>query len=222
MMGESLVGSYVLPAGAHLTASMLAGAQPTVKYSKSSVMAVAYGLGDGSNVAIGSLDLLHQPGTLKIIPITAQAAEGMSQTERAIHRTVPHATFDLVLMNPPFTRNTGHQGVKVGVPNPMFAGFELTAAQQKAMVRVTVRLLKGSSAHGNASEASAFLVLADRKLKPGGTLALVMPLSLMSGEAWENPGSSCIIPMVVWWSSQSPALATMTCLFLLTQAWASA
>ncbi len=30
-----------------------------------------------------------------------------------------------------------------------------------------------------------FLVLAHRNLKPAGCLALVMPLSLMSGDAWE-------------------------------------
>ena len=34
--------------------------------------------------------------------------------------------------------------------------------------------------------ASIFLVLADRKLRAEGTLALVMPLSLLSGDAWEN------------------------------------
>ncbi len=186
MMAESLVGCDVLPAAAHLTASMLAGAHPTVKYSQSSVMTVAYGIGDEGRVALGSLDLLDQPGTLEVLPITAQAVEGMSQTERAVRRTLPHATFDLVVMNPPFTRDTGHEGAKIGVPNPMFAAFGLTADQQRAMARVTERLLKGSSAHGNAGEASAFLVLADRKLKLWGTLALVMPLSLMSGEAWEK------------------------------------
>ena len=30
------------------------------------------------------------------------------------------------------------------------------------------------------------MVLADRKLKKGGVLALVMPLSLISGDAWEG------------------------------------
>lgn len=43
-----------------------------------------------------------------------------------------------------------------------------------------------SAAHGNAGEASMFLVLADRKLKENGTLALVMPLSLLGGMAWEK------------------------------------
>ena len=54
------------------------------------------------------------------------------------------------------------------------------------MAKATERLTRGTSAHGNAGEASIFLVLADRKLKPDGVLAMVMPLSLMAGESWED------------------------------------
>jgi hypothetical protein len=68
----------------------------------------------------------------------------------------------------------------------MFAAFTSTAEEQRLMGEATKRLTAGTSAHGNAGEASIFLVLADRKLKLGGMLALVMPLSLMSGESWEN------------------------------------
>ncbi|MFC1893392.1 hypothetical protein ACFLYR_05115 [Chloroflexota bacterium] len=44
MMSSALVGCDVLPAAAHLTASMLAGAHPTVKYNGSSIMTVGFGL----------------------------------------------------------------------------------------------------------------------------------------------------------------------------------
>ncbi|MFH1141191.1 MAG: hypothetical protein V1724_05930, partial [Chloroflexota bacterium] len=189
MMAETLVGCDVLPAATHLTASMLAGAHPTVKYNDSSILTVAYGPrkpSDGGGVALGSLTALDPLGTLELLPITAQAAGGVGESERAIRRSLLHASFDLVIMNPPFTRDTGHEGKKIGVSNPMFAAFTSTAQLQREMAQATERLLKGSSAHGNAGEASAFLVLADRKLKLWGTLALVMPLSLMSGEAWEK------------------------------------
>ncbi len=89
-------------------------------------------------------------------------------------------------MNPPFTRATGHEGGKIGVPNPMFAAFSSSAEEQTLMGNATKRLTAGTSAHGNAGEASIFLVLADRKLKAEGVLALVMPLSLMSGDSWED------------------------------------
>jgi hypothetical protein len=92
----------------------------------------------------------------------------------------------MVIMNPPFTKDTSNEGEKVGVSNPTFAAFSSSREEQQEMAKAAKRLLQGTSAHGNAGEASAFLVLADRKLKEGGTLAMVMPLSLMSGEAWEG------------------------------------
>lgn len=185
MMAKSLIGCDVLPAAAHLTASMLAGAHPTTKYTQSSVLTVAYGPQADGGIALGSLDLLDPQGKLGILEITAKAAEGMGEAERETWSTLPHASFDLVIMNPPFVRATGHEGQKIGVPNPMFAAFNSDAEGQRLMAKATKRLTKGTSAHGNAGEASIFLVLADRKLRTGGTLALVMPLSLMSGDSWE-------------------------------------
>lgn len=186
MMATALVGCDILPAAAHLTATMLAGAHPTVRYQQSSILTVAYGKQPDGAIALGSLDLLDPQGKLEILAITAKAAEGMGEAERETWRTLPHASFDLVIMNPPFTRSTGHEGKKVGVAIPMFAAFGASAEEQRQMAKATERLAKGTSFHGNAGEASLFLVLADRKLKPGGILALVMPLSLMSGDAWED------------------------------------
>lgn len=186
MMAHSLIGCDVLPAAAHLTASMISGAHPTVKYTQSSIMTVAYGKQPNGGIALGSLDLLDPQRKLEILDITARAAEGMGESERETWSALPHASFDLVVMNPPFTRATGHEGKKVGVPNPMFAAFSSSAQEQELMGKATKRLTEGTSAHGNAGEASIFLVLAHRKLKPDGTLALVMPLSLMSGDAWEE------------------------------------
>ena len=186
MMAHGLIGCDVLPAAAHLTASMLAGAHPTVKYTQSSIMTVAYGKQPDGGVALGSLDLLDPQRTLGILAVTARAAEGMGEKEREVWSSLPHASFDMVFMNPPFTRATGHEGAKVGVPNPMFAAFSSSEEEQRSMAAATKRLTDGTSAHGNAGEASIFLVLADRKLKQKGVLALVMPLSLLSGDAWEK------------------------------------
>lgn len=186
MMAKSLIGCDVLPAATHLTASMLAGAHPTVKYEQSSILTVAYGRQPDGAIALGSLDLLDPQRKAEILSITAKAAEGMGEAEKETWLSLPQESFDVVVMNPPFTRATGHEGKKIGVPNPMFAAFGSSAEEQRLMAKATKRLTDGTSAHGNAGEASIFLVLADRKLKPGGVLALVMPLSLISGEAWED------------------------------------
>ena len=186
MMATALVGCDVLPAATHLTASMLAGAHPSVKYKQSSILTVAYGKQPDGEVALGSLDLLEPQGRFEILSITAKTMEGMGETEQETWRSLPHASFDVAIMNPPFTRPTGHEGKKIGVPNPMFAAFSSSDEEQRLMSKATKHLTKGSSAHGNAGEASIFLVLANRKLKLGGVLALVMPLSLISGDAWEK------------------------------------
>jgi len=186
MMARALVGCDVLPAAAHLTASMLAGAHPTAKYLQSSVLTMPYGRVRGK-VALGSIDLLESQGTLPLLGLSARSAGATGEGEEDVWIFVPHKTFDVVLMNPPFTRATGHHEIgDVGVRNPMFAAFSATDAEQKKMSELTKRLTKSSSAHGNAGEASIFLVLADRKLKKDGVLGLVMPLMLMAGDAWEE------------------------------------
>ena len=186
MMATALVGCDVLPAATHLTASMLAGAHPSMKYKQSSILTVAYGKQSDGEVALGSLDLLDPQGRFEILSITAKTMEGMGEAEQDTWRSLPHASFDVAIMNPPFTRATGHEGKKIGVPNPMFAAFNSSDEEQRLMGTATKHLTKGSSADGNAGEASIFLVLANRKLKLDGVLALVMPLSLISGDAWEK------------------------------------
>ena len=59
-------------------------------------------------------------------------------------------------MNPPFTRATGHEAEKIGVPNPMFAAFSSSDEAQRLMGNATRRLTKDTSANGNAGEASIF------------------------------------------------------------------
>ena len=194
MMAHAIVGCDVLPAAAHLTASMLSGAHPSVKYEGSMIMTVAVGKQSDGSIALGSLDLLDAQGKLNIVAVTAKAVGGTGETEKDLWAAIPHAqnddpglmSFDVIVMNPPFTRSTGHEGKKINVPRPMFAAFGSTNEEQKLMAKATRRLTVGTSVHGNAGEASIFLVLADRKIKPGGVLAFVMPLSLISGEAWEN------------------------------------
>jgi hypothetical protein len=186
MMATALVGCDVLPAAAHLTASMLAGAHPAMKYGQSSIFAVPYGKQSDGRISLGSLDLLDPQGHLPSHSITAKVIEGMGQSEKDAWLSLPHQSFDVVIMNPPFTRATVHEAERIAIPNPMFAAFGSSGEEQGLMSKATERLTKGTSAHGNAGEGSIFLVLADRKLKPGGVLALVMPLSLVSGPSWEN------------------------------------
>ncbi|MDD9982383.1 MAG: hypothetical protein OXU81_13675 [Gammaproteobacteria bacterium] len=92
-------------------------------------------------------------------------------------------------MNPPFTRPTGHEAGKIGVPVPSFAGFDTSRDEQLAMSR-KLRAQPKLFGHGNAGLASEFMDLAHDKLKSGGVLALVLPFSFVSGQAWSNARDS--------------------------------
>ena len=186
MMASVLLGCDILPAAAHLTASMLSSAHPTIKYAGSRVFTLPYGLQEDDTIALGSIDLLRDLALLQSSEITAKAIEGAGEAELNAWRYVPHVSFDLVIMNPPFTRATNHEGEHENVPNPMFAAFDSSAEEQKAMANAAKKLTAGTIAHGNAGEASIFLALADRKLAEDGMLAMVMPLTLLTGSSWQK------------------------------------
>ena len=186
MMSNVLLGCDILPAAAHLTASMLSSAHPDVKYEGSRVFTLPYGLQEDDTIALGSIDMLRDMALLQGSEITAKAIEGASEAALDAWQYAPHVSFDMVIMNPPFTRATNHEGEHENVPNPMFAAFGSSAEEQKAMSAAARKLTKGTIAHGNAGEASIFLALADRKLAEDGMLAMVMPLTLLTGSSWQK------------------------------------
>ena len=94
--------------------------------------------------------------------------------------------FDLVIMNPPFTRATNHEGAHADITNPVFAAFNATRDDQTEMGKRLNRVARNSAYHGNAGIASAFAALGHLKLKPGGVLALVLPLTATTGSSWQS------------------------------------
>ncbi len=115
-------------------------------------MTVAYGMQPDGGVALGSLDLLEPQGQFEILEITARAAEGMGEAERQLWQSLPHASFDVVIMNPPFTRVTSHEGATSAVPNPMFAAFSSSAKAQRLMAEETKHLTRGPAPTGTRAK----------------------------------------------------------------------
>jgi hypothetical protein len=80
---------------------------------------------------LGSLDLLDPQRKFEIIDITAKLIEGMGETEKETWLSLPHASFDTVLMNPPFTRSTGQEGEKDWHPAAHVRGLPLNEGRTK-------------------------------------------------------------------------------------------
>ena len=178
MMEQVLYGCDVMPSAVHITGSTLSGVEPSVAFTDSRLYTMPYGRMTDGSVKIGSLELLQPSDVLTLFNTSAPAMRTGSvgeETAAQIHVDIPDGAYDLVIMNPPFTSATNHEGAHADITNPAFAAFNATHADQTAMGKRANRLADDTCYHGNAGIASAFAALAHKKLKPGGILALVLP-----------------------------------------------
>lgn len=187
MMEEVLYGCDVMPSAVHITSSTLSGAQPNVGFGKSRIYTMPYGrLGDHS-VAIGSLNYLNANSQMTFGNLTDPALRTGSigeETAASVVVDIPHKGFDLVIMNPPYVSDTKHRDSEDGVLNAAFAAFDATRIDQDEMAAELRRKAKSSAYHGHAGLGSAFAELGHRKLRQGGVIALVLPLTAINGSSW--------------------------------------
>ncbi len=187
MIEKVLIGTDIMPAASHLTTSILSSAHPTVTFKNTQIITLKYGemeASTGKDVFIGALELINQENTFPEFRIRQDHLRGEGDIdEKPVD--LPHETFDLVIMNPPFTRPVGHEGKKKGILVPSFAAFGTKAHEQRRMSDKLKKIKRENQAgNGLAGLASNFIDLADSKVKPGGVVALVLPSTFASGEAW--------------------------------------
>ena len=191
MMEEVLYGCDVMPSAVHITGSTLSGIRPSVDFGSSRLYTLAYGRQIDGSVAIGSLELLQSSSTMTLFntndPAQRTGSAGQ-ETAAQIIADIPDGGYDLVIMNPPFTRAgsdwEGDSRQEDYVKQ--FRGLSTDLETQKEMAKRMNQHARGTCAHGYAGIASAFAALANRKLKPGGVLALVLPLSASAGLSWQG------------------------------------
>ena len=189
MMEEVLYGCDVMPSAVHITGSTLSGMEPSVIFNTSHLYTMPYGRMKDDTVAIGSLELLQSSNVLTLFNTSDPAMRTGSageETAAQIRAEIPDESYDLVIMNPPFTRNVTREGAYADTITAAFAAFGATDADQRDMAKRMEVLKTDTCYHGNAGIASAFAALAHRKIKPGGVLALVLPISATVGLAWQG------------------------------------
>ena len=191
MMEEALYGCDVMPSAVHITGATLSGVRPNIGFGKSRIYTMPYGrLSDGT-VAIGSLELLASDAQLTQTNFTDPALRTGSigeETAAQVMVEVPDEGFDMVIMNPPFTRPgsdwEGNERAEDYIKH--FRGLSTGLVTQIEMAKSLRRYAKDTCYHGYAGIASAFAALAHKKIKPGGVLALVLPLSVANGLSWQG------------------------------------
>lgn len=171
----------IMPAAAHLTATLLASAHPSTTFTKSRIVLSPYGRQKDGSVRVGSLELLdeeYDQQNLLGTPAEGTTVGGLAEHERT--EQIAHDLFNAVVMNPPFTSNTSEQ-VSAESPSPTFAGLandqvaqeemeqrsERLATQRAQRLTKTVPGLKPARS-GHAGLASDFIDLADLKIRARG------------------------------------------------------
>ena len=200
-MEEVLTGCDIMPAAVHLTASVLSGEHTHLGYRGTKTWVMPFGVhnfGAGPQTCLGSLDLLSSNRHRALFGdgSTAVGAKDAADSSEAV---VPDKTFHLVIMNPPFTRPTNHEnkqrGLEQGVvlPNPAFAGMDNDDKAQKLMSKALGKAYRDAkvkpadrAGDGNAGLPTNFVDLAHRKLRPGGVLAVIVPVAIVTGKSWEK------------------------------------
>ncbi len=191
MMEQVLYGCDVMPSAVHITGATLAGVQPDVGYQQSRLYTMPYGRQEDGSVQIGSLELLKASNLLTLFNTSDPALQTGSEGEMTAAQVaveIPDGGFDLVIMNPPFTRaGSDWEGpARESDYVKHFRGLGTTLGTQEDMSAILSRYTKDTCYHGYAGIASAFVALANKKLRPGGVLALVLPLSIANGVSWQG------------------------------------
>ena len=187
MMENALTACDVLPSAVHLTASTLAAVHPTERYADSRTIVTEYGRTERGGVSIGSLDLLASTGRMRaLIPMHA-ATQIAGGGETDIWLDMPPLSQDLVIMNPPFTRaGSDWEGAdRESDSIKPFRALSTDLDTQKEMSALEKKYAKGTCFHGQAG-GSAFAALAHRMVKPGGTIALILPITSLQGASWRK------------------------------------
>ena len=181
LVEKMVTGADVVPAAIHLTAATLAAMSPSVRFEQMQLHTFRLGREEPQGIRLGSLDWLDSPEIQSSFSGT-QESIGAKDSRGML---VPQPRSDLVISNPPYTR----RGADGSSEEAIGRVFSLPAGDSESLEAVKQRtsaLLRGTPANQTAGHGSSFTVLADRLVNPGGRVALVLPVTALSGQSWRG------------------------------------
>ena len=173
MLEKHIGGVDIMPNATHLTAAALASTYAGVKIGGTQIVTAPYGVMDNGSYAIGSLELLDD---IKLFDTEAEQIGGEENTVVKLQQTFQHGDIDIVIQNPPFTRPGSDSNTDV--PKSTFQGSDRPKEDQKLM-QATLKSKNTRVTDGANGFVSAFVDLADKKLRNGGTMGFILPLTVL-------------------------------------------
>ena len=183
LMENCFIGGDVLPMAAQITAAALAGMYPKETFEDTRIYDVPYG---GRQHNIGSLEW--------IVPMYALDDMYRVMTSKDVSATsrIPDPdSCDVVIMNPPYNGSKGPGRQSTDNDDnylQVFEAFGTSKSDSEVMRKRASKLFKGKNRCANLSVSIAthFMDLAHAKLKPGGRLGLILPMTASTGSGWKK------------------------------------
>ena len=171
-MQTGLIGADISPIAAHLTSSSLAALGKGEAYDRTRIGWLEIG---GPRDLIGSLEFI---ASSKVSDMFASGLAGKSDGKRKSGKSiqVENGDVDWILMNPPYSRTRGGQSV--------FDVAGLSDAKRAACQQRWQRITRGEPVNNQAGLAASFLALARLKVRPGGHVGFVLPLTAAHAQSW--------------------------------------
>ena len=171
-METGLVGTDISPIAAHLTSASLAAIGQGEPYGETRIGWVNVG---GAKDATGALEYFESRELTDLLHSVAGLSTGHGEDGK-FSVDVPDDSVDWVLMNPPYSRTRAGQRV---FDIAGLSESEITACQRRWR-----QLIKDEPGNAKAGMASSFLALARKKVRPGGRIGFVLPLTTAFAESW--------------------------------------
>ena len=188
MIEKNLVGCDVMPNASHLTAALLTSIYPDLKIGDTRIHTMPYGRQRDGSYALGALDLVDVPEKTLPLPmmgVEVQQVGGSDDTTVITEHEFRHSEFDIVVLNPPFTRPDSD--ASSGIPKAVFKGSGRGKAEEQAMRKARGQK-KWRVGDGNAGLASDFVDLADKMLKANrkSRMGFILPATCLATSDWRK------------------------------------
>ena len=172
-MESGLIGADISPIAAHLTTSSVALMDLAQKYSNTRVGWLHVG---GADALTGSLEYLQTNHVVDLFDQLGGTSTGSIDADHDDTLVVSDGSVDWVLMNPPYSRTRSGQSA--------FDVSGLSEEKRKACQKRWQKLTKKEPVNNKAGMAASFVAIAKKKVKPGGRIGFVLPLTAAFAPSW--------------------------------------